>query len=368
LVNIQNPNNDAVSYEYNENGIRVSSTINGVKTSFLLDANRDYAQVLEEYNSSDVQVAYVYGHDLISQNRSGVKSFYLYDGLGTTKALTDSSGVVTDRYIYDAYGNVLSSTGTTQNNYLYTGEQFDKNLGQYYLRDRYYSHGTGRFTRGDKWEGNSNNPLSLNKYLYANMNPVIFVDPKGLYSSEAQLLGYASEEAIQGVYIEDHPMDSITFGKGVKVANYNLGKPDIVNFSTTPVSYLEIKPFSLTGITAGFLQMTERALELGLFLGFVPDTVWGASPNDFVVEVLGKPLYVFNAAGVLFYSGDGQIEQEIAVLGVITLNQLKSTLIPLAAKSVTAAIRVAAYSIQAVNFSILQSEVTLATYTARYGF
>nr|NCS37402.1 RHS repeat-associated core domain-containing protein [Microcystis aeruginosa G11-01] len=172
LVAVQNPNSDAVSYQYNENGIRVSSTINGVRTSFLLDSNRDYAQVLEEYNSSGVQVAYVYGHDLISQNRNGSKSFYLYDGLGTTKALTDSSGVVTDRYIYDTYGNILSSSGTTLNSYLYTGEQFDKNLGQYYLRDRYYSQGVGRFTRSDKFEGKLTQPLSLNQYLYTNSNPI----------------------------------------------------------------------------------------------------------------------------------------------------------------------------------------------------
>jgi hypothetical protein len=112
-VSVQNPSSDAVTYEYNENSIRVSSTINGVKTSYLLDANRDYAQVLEEYDSSGTQVAYVHGIDLISQNRSEAKSFYLVDGLGSTRALTDASGVVTDSYIYDAYGNRLSSTGTT---------------------------------------------------------------------------------------------------------------------------------------------------------------------------------------------------------------------------------------------------------------
>jgi RHS repeat-associated protein len=186
LVAVQNPNNDAVTYQYNENGIRISSTINGVKTSFLLDSNRDYAQVLEEYTSAGVQVGYVYGHDLISQSRSGTKSFYIYDGLGTTKALTNSSGVVTDRYLYDAYGNNLGSSGTTQNKYLYTGEQFDSNLGQYYLRDRYYSQSVGRFTRSDKYEGNLfsiTNPISSNKYLYGNSNPVTFTDPKGLFAT-----------------------------------------------------------------------------------------------------------------------------------------------------------------------------------------
>jgi RHS repeat-associated protein len=182
-VSVQNPSSDAVTYEYNENSIRVSSTLNGVKTSYLLDANRDYAQVLEEYDSSGIQVAYVHGIDLISQNHSGAKSFYLVDGLGSTRALTDASGVVTDKYIYDAYGNVLSAIGSTQNSYLYTGEQFDSGAGQYYLRDRYYNQAIGRFTRSDKFEGNPfslTKPISLHKYLYGNSNPVMYYDPKGL--------------------------------------------------------------------------------------------------------------------------------------------------------------------------------------------
>jgi RHS repeat-associated protein len=189
LVNVQNPNSDAVTYEYNESGIRVSSTINGIKTNFLIDANTGYAQVLEEHNSSGVQASYVYGNTLISQSRNGVKSFYLVDGLGSTKALTDSSGVVTDRYIYDAYGNLLSSSGSTQNSYLYTGQQFDSRVGQYYLRDRYYNPSVGRFTRMDSYLENSRiyipsvNPISLNKYLYGNSNPVMFYDPKGLTSA-----------------------------------------------------------------------------------------------------------------------------------------------------------------------------------------
>ncbi|MFM7888954.1 MAG: RHS repeat-associated core domain-containing protein, partial [Pseudanabaena sp.] len=117
-----------------------------------------------------------------SQNGAGGKSFYLYDGLGSVRALTNSSGVVTDRYNYDAYGTLLNSSGRTSNNYKFTGEQFDPNLGDYYLRDRYYSTGIGRFTRADSYEGNTSDPISLNDYLYANGNPVIFTDPTGKFS------------------------------------------------------------------------------------------------------------------------------------------------------------------------------------------
>ncbi len=56
-----------------------------------------------------------------------------------------SAGAVTDSYEYDAFGNKVNSTGSTPNNYLYRGEQWDSDLGLYYLRARYYNPLTGRF-------------------------------------------------------------------------------------------------------------------------------------------------------------------------------------------------------------------------------
>ncbi|ELS31341.1 MULTISPECIES: RHS repeat-associated core domain-containing protein [Pseudanabaena] len=172
-------------YDYDYSGIRVSQTVNGVETRFLVDKNRNYAQVLAEYApSGTVFASYTYGSDLISQDRNGTKSFYVYDGLGSTRALTDATGNVTDTYNYDAYGNLSSSTGTTVNSYLYAGEQFDKNLGDYYLRDRYYSTDIGRFTQRDRFDGVMNNPLSLNRYGYTHGNPVNGTDPSGMFLLE----------------------------------------------------------------------------------------------------------------------------------------------------------------------------------------
>ena len=92
-------------------------------------------------------------------------SFYGYDGFGNVRQLTGVSGEVTDTYEYDAFGNLLNKTGTTPNNYLYRGEQFDSGLGLYYLRARYYNTATGRFMSRDPYDGNKINPISLHKYL-----------------------------------------------------------------------------------------------------------------------------------------------------------------------------------------------------------
>ena len=46
--------------------------------------------------------------------------------------------------------------------------------GTYYLRSRYYNPSIGRFTQMDSYMGQSNNPITLHKYLYANANPVMY--------------------------------------------------------------------------------------------------------------------------------------------------------------------------------------------------
>ncbi len=169
------------AYTYNHNGIRISKTEGGITTDYIVDENRDYAQVLIETTPAG-QVVYTYGDDLVSQDRDGVLSLYHYDGLGSTRFLSDAGGAVTDWYDYVAFGEVLNQTGGTENLYLFAGEQFDTSLEQYYLRARYYDQEVGRFTQMDVWIGSSHDPVTLHKYLYANANPVLYSDPSGKFA------------------------------------------------------------------------------------------------------------------------------------------------------------------------------------------
>lgn len=180
LVAVATPDGSSVTYQYDEQGIRVSSTVDGVTTDYLVDKNRPYAQVLEELNSEQLQAFYVYGHDLISQTRNTQQDFYQVDGLGSTRALTDENGNVTDTYDYEAFGELIDSSGESENSYQFAGEQFDEALGDYYLRDRFYDPSSGRFIRRDTWQGDLINPISLHKYLYGHGNPANLVDPSGL--------------------------------------------------------------------------------------------------------------------------------------------------------------------------------------------
>ncbi len=114
--------------------------------------------------------------------RDGRIWYYIYDGHGNTRLLTNAAGTVTDCYAYDACGNLLRKEGDTENDFLYTGEQYNANTGLYYLRARYMNPSTGTFISMDSYQGSLYDPVSLHKYLYANANPVKYTDPTGYFS------------------------------------------------------------------------------------------------------------------------------------------------------------------------------------------
>ncbi|MHC1783573.1 MAG: RHS repeat-associated core domain-containing protein [Anaerolineaceae bacterium] len=76
------------------------------------------------------------------------------------------------------YGEVLASAGAGASSYGFAGEWTDAS-GIQYLRARYYEPSVGRFISRDSLTGNNNNPISQNRYLYGNSNPIMYVDPSG---------------------------------------------------------------------------------------------------------------------------------------------------------------------------------------------
>jgi len=139
--------------------------------------------LLETDGDGNTQVTYtqtpdIYGQ-IVSQRRDSTTTFYHHDALGSTLALTDGSEAITDTYRFYAFGETLTSSGTTTNPFQYVG-----NLGYYneaalalqYLRARYYQPQTGRFVSAD--------PIfSVNLYTYAQNAPLTRFDPSGLWSA-----------------------------------------------------------------------------------------------------------------------------------------------------------------------------------------
>lgn len=79
----------------------------------------------EQDENGVVTAAYTQKPDLygetISQHRDGETSYYHFDGQGSTRALTDETENVTDRYTYSTFGEEVASSGSTINPFRYVG-------------------------------------------------------------------------------------------------------------------------------------------------------------------------------------------------------------------------------------------------------
>ncbi len=148
------------------------------KTTYVWDELSD--NVIEEYEDGVLTVSYthepgLYGN-LLSQNRNGVTSHYHYDGRGDTVALTDDSGNITDTKEYDAWGNVIVSTGSTVTPYQFGGRHgYQTGNTGVYIRARMYQPTVSRWASID--------PIlffdTLNALLYVQNRSIGFVDPSG---------------------------------------------------------------------------------------------------------------------------------------------------------------------------------------------
>ena len=187
-----------VTITYDGDSNRVAKTASGTVTRYLVDELNPtgYAQVVEELTSGAVTRTYTYGLQRISQEQvissAWTPSFYGYDEGGNVRQLTNAAGTVTDTNDFDAFGNLVNYTGSTPNDYMYRGEQFDSDLGFYYLRARYYNPLAGRFVSVDSLAGQGQK-----RYEYADADPVNEFDPSGNAAiAEFLLLQFRGSTAI----------------------------------------------------------------------------------------------------------------------------------------------------------------------------
>lgn len=177
LISAMTPQHQ-IAYDYDYLGNRLGKTIDGDLTRYLINPLAEHAQVVRASNVT-ATTDYTYGLRMINQQRNQQKSFFHADALGSTRALSDLNGHAVNNLTYSPFGRLIHQTGTDMPEFLFTGEQFDEETNNYYLRARYYNPTTARFTQYDTFCGYPSDPMSLNHYLYANSNPLKYVDPSG---------------------------------------------------------------------------------------------------------------------------------------------------------------------------------------------
>ena len=150
---------------------------------YVLNPNAKLPQVLMRIKNG-VTNYYVYGAGLLYQVTETATTTntltYHYDYRGSTVALTDGNGNVTDRLEYSLYGLMTYRAGTSDTPFLFNGRygvHTDPN-GLLYMRARYYNPYLCRFINPDP----SGFGGGLNWYCYADANPISNLDPFGLCS------------------------------------------------------------------------------------------------------------------------------------------------------------------------------------------
>ncbi|MEX0715726.1 MAG: RHS repeat-associated core domain-containing protein [Planctomycetaceae bacterium] len=125
----------------------------------------------------------LYGN-LISQRRGNDTSYYHFDSLGSTRALTDSSQQVTDTNLYDAWGIGRDRTGTSEDPFWWVGEKgyyTDADTGTLQVRARTYEPAIARWWSADPFRRAFDG--TFNRFNYSFNSPVVFVDPSGLIAA-----------------------------------------------------------------------------------------------------------------------------------------------------------------------------------------
>ena len=175
-------NNTTASYTYDEQGVRSSKTVNGVTTTFSYNGSLLMAQTSPQ---KTLLFSYDANGDVISVNYNGTEYFYLRNGQNDIVGLMDGSGTRVVEYTYDAWGKLISTTGTLANTlgadnpFRYRGYYYDTETGLYYLMTRYYDPEVCRFISADVYMSTGQGALGGNMWAYCLNNPILYSDTLG---------------------------------------------------------------------------------------------------------------------------------------------------------------------------------------------
>jgi RHS repeat-associated protein len=159
------------SYTYDGTGLRASKSVSGTTTHFTWGELASGSVLV-----SDGTTDYLYGPGglPIEQTSSAGTCYYVHDQLGSTVALTSSTGPVVGTYSYNTYGQA-SHAGTATTPLQYGAGFTDAETGFVYLQARYYDPTTAQFLTIDPELATTRQP-----YIYIGDNPLNGIDPAGL--------------------------------------------------------------------------------------------------------------------------------------------------------------------------------------------
>jgi len=194
------PTGETVNFAYDVDGNLTTRTeTTGASTDsvdYLYDTHTGLPHAVSA--SDGTWWLYLDGHP-IAQHVNG-QTYYLHSDIhDDIRLTTDTTGTVTDTFTWTTDGELVSRTGTTDISVGYRGETYDPTTNLIWLRARWYDPASARFLTADPWMGNPATPTSLNRYLYANADPVNLHDPTGASVDQASMTSQVSAMVVASV-------------------------------------------------------------------------------------------------------------------------------------------------------------------------
>ena len=308
------------NYTYDAGGLRTSRS-NG-STTYRYWYNDRGLLLRMEKGSTVYSFTYDPAGRPVSISDGNTRYYYVLNQQGDVVGLMNGNKKLVVEYIYDAWGRLISTTGTlattlgTNNPLRYRGYVYDTETGLYYLQSRYYNLTWGRFINADDitYLGIDGTLLSYNLFAYCKNNPVMGCDPTGYFglvgaiiltgSIVGGLLGGFSAAATGGNvfegFIEGALNGALGAACGMLISNpwVAVGVSTfggmVIDFTTQATTQLiEHKSIDLAKINWG--RMVKTGLQTGIGTA-VPQFGQGAAN---VVDAFGTALIWAEASAII---------------------------------------------------------------------
>ena len=213
-----NTSDKSVQMSYDSNGMRTQKTVDGVKTNYYYDSNKNLIALVK---GNDTLLFY-YDSDgsATSFSYNGTMYFYVKNLQGDVIRIIDLAGTEVASYVYDTWGNIKDTKGEPTireiNPIRYRGYVYDTETSLYYLQSRYYDPFAGRFLNADVYcDTNTGTPLSTNMFSYCENNPVLNIDKSGKFGTPLQW-AMAVIGGVAGWFLGDYVAKKLGYSWGWK--------------------------------------------------------------------------------------------------------------------------------------------------------
>ena len=329
------------AFTYDVRNYLVSAVTDGDTSKFFYDEKGNLLREERTKNGVKYKVNYIYaggeaiGFTLRGQRKIDLKGvvghdfpfYYVKDAQGNVRKIVDRMGNCVVKYNYNAWGKEtvttvestwefpleLYSDGTVEkfciasdiaelNRLTYRGYFYNRELGLYYLINRYYDPETGRFISADDAEYLDFQTLyGSNRYIYCLDNPVNYIDPEGTFALSSFLIGLVVTALVTWILSEV---------LGEQIVG---GMSTTVNGASTVCTGISLLGFGPVGWIAGGILILVGACTM---LFGVNDIVEGFTGTNYMKNWMGMSDNLYNgldigfniASAICNFAGNSYIE------------------------------------------------------------